>query len=111
LPPAPERRRKGSTWRQFLGHYRQQMLACDFFTVETAFLQTLYVLFFIELGTRRVHLAGCTAQPTAAWVVQQARHLSWSIQDGDLPARFLIRDRDAKYVPGFDTVLRSEGVE
>jgi transposase InsO family protein len=111
VPPAPARRQKGSTWRQFLGHYRHQMLACDFFTVETAFLQTLYVFFFIELGTRRVHLAGCTAHPTAAWVVQQARQLSWQMQEGDLRVRFLIRDRDAKFVPGFDTVFRSEGIE
>jgi hypothetical protein len=87
------------------------MLACDFFTVETAFLQTLYVFFFIKLGTRRVHLAGCTAHPTAAWVVQQARQLSWQMQEGDLRVRFLIHDRDAKLVPSFDTVFRSEGVE
>ncbi len=111
VPPAPQRQQRGSTWRSFLTHHSQQILACDFFTVETAFLQTLYVFFFIELGTRRVHLAGCTAHPTAAWVVQQARQMSWPIQDGDLPVRFLIRDRDAKFVPGFDTVFRSEGVE
>jgi hypothetical protein len=111
VPPAPQRRQRGSTWRTFLAHHGQQILACDFFTVETAFLQTLYVFFFIELGTRRVHLAGCTAHPTAAWVVQQARQMSWSLQDGDLPISFLLRDRDAKFVPGFDTVFRSEGVE
>jgi transposase InsO family protein len=111
VPPAPARRQKGSTWRQFLGHYRRQMLACDFFTVETAFLQTLYVFFVVELGTRRVHLAGCTAHPTAALVVQQARQLSWQMQEGDLRVRFLIHDRDAKFVPGFDTVFRSDGVE
>jgi hypothetical protein len=73
-------------------------------------LQTLYVFFFIDLGTRRVHLAGCTAHPRAAWVVQQARQLSWLIQDGTPTVRFLIRDHDAKFVPGFDTVFRSEGV-
>ena len=64
LPPAPKRGR--SSWRAFLNHYRTQMLACDFFTVETVTLQTLYVLFFIELGTRRVHLAGSTAHPDSA---------------------------------------------
>jgi hypothetical protein len=62
-------------------HYRQQMLACDFFTVETIRLQTLYVLFFIELGSRRVHLAGCTAMPNSAWVTQQARQLVWHLSD------------------------------
>ena len=64
LLPAPQRGR--SSWRTFLKHYRQQMLACDFFTVETVRLETLYILFFIELGSRRVHLAGCTASPNSA---------------------------------------------
>jgi len=71
----------------------------------------VYVFFFIELGTRRVHLAGCTEHPTAAWVTQQARHLSWQIQEGTLPIRFLIRDRDAKFPVSFDAVFKSEGVE
>ena len=70
LPPAPERSKHGSAWRTFLKHYQDEIVACDFFTVETAWLKTLYVLFFIELGSRRVHLAGCTANPTSAWVTQ-----------------------------------------
>src|SRR5918912_1665448 len=111
VPPAPERRRCGESWRDFLARHREQLLACDFFTVETLFLQTVYVLFFIELGTRRVHVAGCTAHPTAAWVTQQARHLSWQFQDGAITARYLIHDRDTKFVPAFDAVFRSEGVE
>lgn len=84
VPPAPERERRGSTWCQFLA--RHHIVACAFFTCETLFLKTIYILFFIDLRTRRVHLAGCTAQPTAAWVTQQARQLSWQIQDGALPA-------------------------
>lgn len=111
LPPAPERRRRGNTWRAFLSRHRDQLLACDFFTVETLFLQTLYVLFFVQLGTRRVHLAGCTAQPTAGWVTRQARQLSWRLRDGDITARHLIHDRDGKFAPGFDAVFQSEGVE
>ena len=111
VPPAPRRKQAGPTWRTFLQHYQHQMLACDFFTVETVWLQTIYVLFFIELGSRRVHFAGCTAQPTAAWVTQQARHLSWQIQDGTVPARFLIHDRDTKFAPAFDTVFAAEDVE
>ena len=71
----------------------------------------MYVLFFIELGTRRVHLAGCTTTPDAAWVTQQARQLSWAIHDGELAARYLIHDLDSKFAPGFDAVFRSEGVE
>ncbi len=111
LPPAPERQRRGSTWRQFLARHQHQMLACDFFTVETLFLKTIYILFFIELGTRRVRLAGCTAHPTAEWVTQQARQLSWQLQDGTITARYLLHDRDSKFVPGFDAIFRSEGVE
>lgn len=68
VPPAPTRAKRGSSWRTFLKHHKDEILACDFFTVETAWLKTLYVLFFIELGRRRVHLAGCTASPSAAWV-------------------------------------------
>src|ERR671933_1381262 len=96
VSPAPERRRQGSTWRAFLRRHQDQIVACDFFTVETLFLKTIYILFFIEVGTRRVHMAGCTANPTAEWVTQQARHLSWQLQDGEITARYLIHDRDGK---------------
>ncbi len=65
IPPAPERPRLGSSWRTFLNHYKKQFLACDFLTVETLTLKTVYVLFFIEHATRRVYLAGCTAHPEA----------------------------------------------
>src|SRR5829696_8041163 len=82
LAPAPLRR-GSTTWRAFLTQHRDQLLACDFFTVDTLFLQRLYVLFFIELGSRRLHLAGCTAQPTAAWVTQQARNLAWTLQEAE----------------------------
>ncbi|MBF6614574.1 MAG: transposase [Chloroflexi bacterium] len=111
VPPAPGRAKHGSSWRTFLNHYADQMLSCDFFTVETAWLKMLYVLFFIELGTRRVHFAGCTAHPTADWVSQQARQLTWSLQDEQQPIRFLIRDRDTKFTTAFDRVFASEGIE
>jgi hypothetical protein len=94
----------------FLNHYRGQMLACDVFTVETLWLKTLYVLLFIERGTRRVHLAGCTATPMAAWVTHQARQMRWQIHDGTGPMRFLIHDRDAKFPTAFDTVFATEGI-
>jgi len=64
--PAP--RRSGPSWQQFLRQQAARLLACDFFTVETISLRRLYVLFFIELDSRRVHLAGCTTNPTGAWV-------------------------------------------
>jgi putative transposase len=104
--PAP--RRAGPTWRQFLRQQAASMLACDFFTVETISLRRFYVLFFIELESRRVHLAGCTTNPSGAWVTQQARNLSFT---GLLERmRFLIHDRDSKFSAAFDEVFRSEGV-
>jgi hypothetical protein len=84
------------------------MLACDFFTVETISLRRLYVLFFIELKSRRVHLAGCTANPTGAWVTQQARNLSFSGVFERM--RFLIHDRDSKFTASFEEIFRSEGI-
>ena len=85
------------------------MLACDFFTVETLSLRRYYVLFFIELGSRRVHLAGCTTNPTGDWVTQQARNLSFT---GLFErTRFLIHDRDSKFSAAFDEVFRSEGIK
>jgi transposase InsO family protein len=73
--------------------------------------QRLYVLFFIELGSRRVHVAGCTPNPNAPWVIQQARQLSWTLAERSEPMRFLIRDRDQKFTERFDDVFRSEGIE
>jgi putative transposase len=87
------------------------MLAVDFFTVETISLQGLYALFFIELDSRRVHLAGCTANPTGAWVTQQARQFTWALQKEPGSFRFLIRDRDSKFTRDFDTVFASEGIK
>jgi transposase InsO family protein len=109
LPPAPTR--EHSSWRIFLKHYRAQMLACDFFTIETVALQTVYVSFFIELGTRRVHLAGCSAAPDSAWVTQQARQFVWQLADTQVPMRFLIHDHDTKFAASFDHVFVSEGIE
>ena len=79
----PAGTRGGMTWREFLRAHRRSMLAVDFFTVETIWLQRLYVLFFIELGSRRVHVAGCTPNPSAPWVTQQAR--STDVDPGGTP--------------------------
>lgn len=106
IDPAP--RRAGLCWREFLSRQATGIIACDFLTVDTVFLRRFYALFFIEIATRRVHLAGVTSNPDASWVTQQARNLvaRW---DG-FPFRFLIRDRDSKYAAGFDEVFRSEGL-
>src|SRR5215469_8865617 len=109
LKPAPRRGQR--SWRDFVRQHADQLLAVDFFVVDTVWLTRLYVLFFIEVGSRRVHLAGYTYHPTGAWVVQQARNLAWRIQDGELRARFLLRDRDSKFSAAFDEVFRGEGVE
>jgi len=104
--PAP--RRDGPTWTEFLRSQAESIWACDFFTVETAWLRTLYVLFFIELGSRRVRLAGVTAHPDSGWVTQQARNLAVG---GHLDnVRYLVRDRDSKFAMSFDDVLATEDV-
>jgi putative transposase len=108
LGPAP--RRTGPSWTEFLREQAGGIIACDFFTVETAWLRTLDVLAFIELGSRRIHLSPSTAHPDSAWVTQQARNLALRLDDRSTALRFLIRDRDTKFSRSFDEVVRSEGV-
>jgi putative transposase len=105
--PAP--RRTGPTWAEFLRAQAEGIIACDFFTVETAWIRTLYVLVFIELGSRRIHLSPSTVHPDSAWVTHQARNLALGLDARTCPVRFLIRDRDAKFSRSFDEVIRSEG--
>jgi transposase InsO family protein len=109
LDPAP--RPASTTWRKFLRQQAAGIVACDFFTVDTIWLRRLYVLFFIEHQTRRIHLAGVTANPDGAWVTQQARNLLLMLDEQRRRVRFLIRDRDAKFSRSFDDVFRSEGAE
>jgi putative transposase len=107
----PARQRASTTWRSFLHRQAAGLLACDFFTVDTVFLQRLYVLFVIELRSRRVRLAGVTAHPTGRWVTQQARNLLSDPGDHAAAFNFLIRDRDAKFARAFDDVWRATGAE
>jgi len=111
LQPAPRRAAASPTWRAFLRQQAAGILACDFLTVDTVFLQRLYVLFFIQLHNRRVHLAGVTANPTGAWVAQQARNLVAGLDQEAAVVRFLIRDRDSKFTRAFDDVWRAVGSE
>ena len=106
IEPAP--RRLDSSWREFLRRQAASILECDFLTVDTVFLKRFYILFFIELQSRRVHLAGVTAKPDSAWVTQQARNLIMRLDDEGISVRFLIRDRDSKFTRDFDEVFRSE---
>lgn len=97
-------------WRHLMAHYKDQLLACDFFTVETIHLKTLYVLFFIEIGSRRVHFSGITAHPDAIWVTQQAKQFVWEFEERESPLSFLIRDNDSRFTNNFDAVFESEGL-
>lgn len=109
LDPAP--RRSGPTWQQFLTTQAKGILAVDFCHVDTVLLRRLYVLFFVEHGRRRVHLAGITAHPTAEWVVQQARNLLMELGERADGLRFLIRDRDVKFTGAFDAVFIGAGID
>jgi len=108
LGPAP--RRGGQSWAQFLRAQATGAIACDFLTVETIGLTRLYVLFFIELEHRRVHLAGITAHPSGAWTAQRARNLLMDLDEHATRFRFLVRDRDAKFSAAFDAVFAAAGV-
>jgi putative transposase len=108
IEPAP--RRLEQSWAEFLRQQAASILECDFLTVDTLFLKRFYVLFFIELATRRVHLAGITTNPDGRWVTQQARNLLMQLDDEEVRPRYLVRDRDSKFTRDFDEVFRSEGI-
>jgi transposase len=108
IEPAPKRLEP--SWAEFLRAQAASILECDFLTADTLFLKRFYVLFFIELATRRVRLAGITTYPDGRWVTQQARNLLMQLDDEDVRPLFLVRDRDSKFTRSFDEVFRSDGI-
>jgi putative transposase len=109
LEPAP--RRHSQSWRAFLRAHGESIIACDFFTVDTVWLQRVYVLVFLSIGSRRVEYLACTSKPNTAWMLQQARNLLMDLDDRDRQMRFLIHDRDAKFPRAFDALLANDGVK
>jgi putative transposase len=109
IDPAPQR--SGPTWGEFLSAQAHRIIACDFLHVDTVLLRRLYVLIFIEHRTRRLHIAGVTANPTGSWVAQQARNPAMDLGAKIDTLRFVIRDRDSKYTLAFNGVFDAEGIQ
>jgi transposase InsO family protein len=107
IPPSGRRAELG--WKRFLAAHAETLVVADFFSVDTIFFKRLYVLIYMHLAARRVLLASCTTEPNEVWVTQQARNLSWRLQEDGIKLSAVIHDRDKKFARGADNVLRSEG--
>ena len=113
LPPAPERKTT-TTWKAFIRTHMDVLVATDFFTAEVwtlGGLVTYYVLFFMHLGSRQVHIAGVTPHPNAAWMVQVARNVTMEAWGFLSPGQYLIHDRDTKFCPAFQQIIDDAGVK
>lgn len=113
LPPAPWRERT-TTWKEFISSHMDVLAATDFFTTEVwtkGGLVTYYVLFFIHIRTRRIHIAGLTPHPTEEWMTQMARNVTM-VDDGfQTPGQYLIHDRDTKYCKQFRATIEVVGIK
>jgi len=112
IAPAPERKTT-TTWQEFIRTHLDVLVATDFFTAEVwtlGGLVTYYVLFFLRLGTREVHIAGVTPHPTQAWMIQVARNVTMEEWGFLSPGQYLIHDRDGKYCPAFQHIIDAAGV-
>jgi putative transposase len=112
IHPAPERQQT-TTWKAFIRTHMEVLVATDFFTAEvwtTAGLMTYYVLFFLHLASRKVHVAGITLHPDEPWMMQIARHMTMAEWGFLSPGRYLIHDRDGKYCPAFQQRIDAAGV-
>src|SRR5215510_1337686 len=113
IAPAPERKTT-TTWKEFIRTHMDVLVATDFFTAEVwtlSGLVTYYILFFIHLGSRKVHIAGMTPQPNAAWMRQIARNITMEAWGFLSPGQYLIHDRDGKYCPAFQQIIDDAGIE
>jgi transposase InsO family protein len=113
IPPAPERKTT-TTWKEFVRTHMDVLVATDFFTTEVwtlGGLVTYYILFFIHLGTRQVHVAGVTPHPDAQWMVQIARNVTMEEWGFLSPGQYLIHDRDTKFCAAFQHIIDAAGVE
>jgi transposase InsO family protein len=113
IVPAPERKTT-TTWKEFIRTHMDVLVATDFFTAEVwtlGGLVTYYVLFFLHLGSRKVHVAGVTPHPNEAWIVQVARNVTMEEWGFLSPGQYLIYDRDGKYCPAFQQIIDRAGVK
>ena len=113
IPPAPERKTT-TTWKEFIRTHMDVLVATDFFTAEVwtlGGLVTYYVLFFMHLGSRKIHVAGVTPHPNEAWMVQVARNVTMEEWGFLSPGQYLIHDRDTKFCAAFQHIIDDAGVE
>ena len=111
--PAPKR--GPGSWHEFVRRHLKTLWACDFFTKKVWTLRgpvEYYVLFFIHIATRRVHISGMTPNPDAIWMTQQARNMSMYFEEqGEYKPTHIIRDRDTKFTANFCSILEADGIE